>query len=838
MADKRKHIRVVGFRAVENYARPKQNMKFPPPPARDRTSHSAHLLGQLQSAKKELDAVTGKRQAEGLPTDVGVTIDVQLLPGFQEVLRTVESKRAKIELLTVYELDGTEHAVISVPDEGIAHFDRLLHEYARSTGTKSGAKLLNAVSDIRVAILQSLWTDLQTPFPPEDIPYRWEVWLRSHKGDVGLVDRFRADAARRGITVGRRELRFLDRVVLVALGKARDLAACATLLGTVAELRQARETASFFRDLPLEDEHGFVASLAGLLVPPGQNAPLICILDSGVNNDHPLLKVALPDARRLTIDKAWGVDDDHRLGHGTGMAGLALLGDLTEALTSTGVVALTHGLESVKIEPGTWNPAARSAKDPEYLHGAATEEAVARAESALPDAVRVFCLPRTTSGSDMGEPSAWSAAVDGLAAGVTDLAGQIVEAGGPRLVLVSAGNISPLEKCAEYPSRNEAELVQSPGQAWNALTVGAYTEKIDIEGPDFDGFTPLAARGDLAPMSPSSVAFRKGWPLKPEVVFEGGNFARDVAGSLRDDVESLWLLTTNRRTLTDRRLLTVFNGTSASVAQASRMAAQLRASYPDYWPETIRALMVHSARWTPEMLKRYLKGKAVSKAPKDALRALRQTCGFGVPDLERALWSSSNALTLVKEDQIQPFEKHGSSNRLREMHLHALPWPEAALRGLAGAEVKLRVTLSYFVEPSPGRRGRYQHRYQSHGLRFDVRGAGQTLQAFRERVNQAAIEEEQGRIDDRYTDSNWILGRQSWRTGSIHSDTWVGTAADLADRGVLAVFPVTGWWKDRKDQRRFDRMARYSLLVSIETPPVDVDIYAEVESLVAASIVV
>ena len=43
------------------------------------------------------------------------------------------------------------------------------------------------------------------------------------------------------------------------------------------------------------------------------------------------------------------------------------------------------------------------------------------------------------------------------------------------------------------------------------------------------------------------------------------------------------------------------SGTSPATALASRMAARLISAYPDYWPETIRGLMVHSARWTPAM---------------------------------------------------------------------------------------------------------------------------------------------------------------------------------------------------------------------------------------------
>ena len=65
-------------------------------------------------------------------------------------------------------------------------------------------------------------------------------------------------------------------------------------------------------------------------------------------------------------------------------------------------------------------------------------------------------------------------------------------------------------------------------------------------------------------------------------------------------------------------------------------------------------------------------------------------------------------------------------------------------------------------------------------------------------------------------------------TGSLQSDFWNGDAVELASRGVLAVFPVTGWWKERPTRDHSERGARYSLVVSIETPGLDVDIWTPV----------
>ncbi len=76
-----------------------------------------------------------------------------------------------------------------------------------------------------------------------------------------------------------------------------------------------------------------------------------------------------------------------------------------------------------------------------------------------------------------------------------------------------------------------------------------------------------------------------------------GSSSNDPRHSLRLDS----LLPTTDSRLTDR-LLTTMGDTSAATAQAARMAARLMARYPEFWPETVRGLLVHSAGWTPEKM--------------------------------------------------------------------------------------------------------------------------------------------------------------------------------------------------------------------------------------------
>lgn len=49
----------------------------------------------------------------------------------------------------------------------------------------------------------------------------------------------------------------------------------------------------------------------------------------------------------------------------------------------------------------------------------------------------------------------------------------------------------------------------------------------------------------------------------------------------------------------------------------------------------------------------------------------------------------------------------------------------------------------------------------------------------------------------------------------------------------LAIFPVSGWWKELKSENRQLSVAKYSLVVSIETPENNLAIYNEIQNLIS-----
>jgi hypothetical protein len=323
--------------------------------------------------------------------------------------------------------------------------------------------------------------------------------------------------------------------------------------------------------------------------------------------------------------------------------------------------------------------------------------------------------------------------------------------------------------------------------------------------------------------------------LKPDVVFEGGNAAKDALGAVW--MPSLSLLTSHHKP--EERLFTTANATSAATALAARMAAQLMAQYPDLWPESIRGLIVHSAEWTDAMQHIFLPGTNRSK--RDYVNLVRH-CGFGVPNLDRAMWSVSNSLTMVLEAHLQPFQREEEKQpTLRDMNLHRLPWPLIELEAQGNTPVEMRVTLSYFIEPNPSERGfRSRYRYESHGLRFDAKRAHESDDAFRARINAAARDEEE---DDESLfptgdDRAWTIGKNNRHKGSVHSDIWRGNATDLASRGTLAVYPALGWWKTRLSHERYNMAVRYSLIVSIHAPEIEVDLYTAIANQIEVPVTI
>jgi len=799
------------------------------PPARDRPQHGGQLRQQLEQVQSEIAAVAESQKQQELESGIGLQVAFTSFPEVELAFNQLARESSGIELYSLNQnTEGTvTTATVFVPDGKLDVFERKITAYLDERKGMAGQsldnhRLIDAIAEIRRATIDALWTDAPDCFPTqEEGQLWWEVWLPVRR-DRDLVQRdFRRICEQFGINVSTHSLDFPERMVVQILGSLEQLTDALPLLNCVAELRRAKETAAFFNQLPVDEQSAWVDDLLSrtTFAEYGDDVAHVCVLDTGVNQGHPLLSQSLANDDLHTVEPDWGVDDQH--GHGTSMAGLALFGDLTSLLDSDEPLHVGHRLESVKLI----NAEGESADG--ELFGWRTQEAMSRVQVTSSDRLRNFMMPITSDdGRDRGSPTSWSSRVDALVADADEYGAK------PQLMMISAGNVGA-EGWPNYPDSNTTAGIEDPAQAWNALTIGALTHKTKLEGDDVDGYEAIAKTGGLSPHSRSSATWDSAWPVKPEVVFEGGNAA--VNDGFASEMDSLDLLSVNHQPFV--RSFTTTRATSAATALSARFMAELQSRYPNMWPETARGLMVHSARWTDAMYEMFLGGAGLTT--KSQYTVLRQHCGYGEPELASALHSASNSLTLIAEDSLQPYQENpGSEPKYGEMQLHDLPWPRDQLAALGSVQVGLRVTLSYFIEPNPSARGhKSRYAYPSAGLKFDLRRVNESSDAFRRRINKSA-QEDGADPEDSPADLNWMIGTQARHRGSLHQDIWQGNAADLADCGLLAVYPSAGWWKSRKKLEQFNRRLRYSLIVSIDAPSVDVDLYTEIEQQLIVPITV
>jgi hypothetical protein len=88
--------------------------------------------------------------------------------------------------------------------------------------------------------------------------------------------------------------------------------------------------------------------------------------------------------------------------------------------------------------------------------------------------------------------------------------------------------------------------------------------------------------------------------------------------------------------------------------------------------------------------------------------------------------------------------------------------------------------------------------------------------------------------DEETTDSvsndngRWLIGVKGRTAGSLHCDIWNGTAAELSESNLIAVYPTSGWWRTRRYLKRYDSKVRYSLIVTLSTPQLEAKLYTQI----------
>lgn len=785
-------------------------------------------LTHVRKLKHELESIVTSdirvEQVAEIRQKDGIYLEVSGKQGYELNYKSLEAERSGIQLLNVKIKDAVTKATIFVPRNKTSI---LLNKFNRFEETLLANKklknndLVRSIDSICIADVEAFWCG-----PPEDIPTSgtrtWcEVWLNTekHYNDEDVLTVFKLLLDEFNIEYKSDYISFPERIVMLIRVNYNDLVALLQCSKNIAEFRKCIEPNSFFINESLTFQYDWIENIKNRLQNTDSNAT-ICLLDTGVSSAHPLIDLFIQAHDIHTVFD----DGDLRdyCGHGTGMAGIALYNDLNQLLLSSDDITIPYRLESSKI--------LRSQENNPELYGAITAQGILFNEIVNPDKDRSICMAVTTDAT-YGIPTSWSGAIDEIVAGVNISDN---ENENKRLMYISAGNVDPSNlRDISYPDVNITSCVENPGQSWNALTVGAYNSKIQIDDVDFLGCHPVADIDELSPYSRTSILWENKWPIKPEILMDGGNMAYN--DNFYSNCDDLSLLTTNHK-LSDNLFSTIW-ATSAATAQASKLSAEIYCKYPNAWPETIRALMVHSARWTDKMKRQFLPSHTPNKTQ---IRQLLRTCGYGIPDFQRAVSCQNNSVNMIIEEELQPFNINQRKDIVtNELHIHKLPWPKEVLESLGNEEVELRVTLSYYIEPSPGNIGwKEKYSYQSCGLRFEIKNSLESLDDFKKRVNKVARDEDSNWRNELGISAPWYLGVNNRNVGSIHSDFMCVPAIDLANANDIAVYPVGGWWKNRKRLKRYYDKIRYSLIISLSTKETEVDFYTPIITEVQTPIMI
>jgi hypothetical protein len=535
------------------------------------------------------------------------------------------------------------------------------------------------------------------------------------------------------------------------------------------------------------------------ITPPAQDAPVVCVIDSGMQEEHLLLEPAidketsrcfLPDTSPTEV-----ADYVSNGGHGTRVAGAVLYADdIPEAGT---------------VESQTWIQNARvlnsDCKMPEELLPPALIREVIQHYHLGNRKTRIFNHSiNADAPCRTKHMSAWAAEIDRLC-NEHDI-----------LVIQSIGNLrsscpAPKAGVAEFLSGGKTYpaylgehscRLSNPSQSLQALTVGSVAYGVYEK----DDWRSVATRvGDPSAFSRSGLGI---WDsIKPEVVEFGGDFLRTAGATpsvsapshAKECYPPLVRSTLNGGPAFDRDDV----GTSYAAPKVTRIAARLQAVMPEESCLLYRALIVQSARW-PEWAK---------DLTTEEQTALIARIGYGVPDIERATTNTDYRTTLITEGE-QEIKPGGC-------HVYQVPIPEA-IRG-AGPDysILVEVTLSYAAEP---RRTRRTHRgYLSTWLDWMSNRKEERLEAFVSR----AVKDEDPAIREG-TSFGWAISSRSSdgqiadvrrSIGTVQKDWAYIRSNALPEDFCIAVRGHNGWSKDP------DNTASYTLAVTFDIVGQEIAIY-------------
>jgi subtilase family protein len=585
-------------------------------------------------------------------------------------------------------------------------------------------------------------------------------------------------------------------------------------------------------DITLPQREGAGRTIPGDIptpVAPDADAPAVCVIDSGVQEGHPLIQPAIDTAASFCFlrgQSPQNVGDFVRpAGHGTRVAGAVLYG---EVIPRNGTPKLPFWIQNARVLDEN-NRMPIEMPPPEVMR------AVVERFSSGPRRTKIFNHSiNATTFCRTTYMSAWAAEID-LLCGSFDVL--IVQSAGNLLITgvnPHSGVTEHLAAGRDYPEYlcEPSTRIANPAQSLQALTVGSIAYGA-LEDGTWRTFAPQ-------PAHPS--AFSRSGPgiwgvIKPEVVEYGGDHVRtlgqppNVQSGGRIPAACPELI---RSTMYppgpsfDRDQV----GTSFAAPKVSRLAAQLERLLPTEPALLYRALIIQSARW-PEWADLLLTGLRVRNPMdpefNDLLRESQfnevsqifRCIGYGVPDEGRATSNTDYRTTFITAGE--------TSIRAREGHIYQVPIPIELRRQADDFDIRIDVTLSYVAQPRRTRRN--LRRYLSTWLDWKSSRLGEGINDFRLRAikEESEVEPAGGAALPwtlQHSSNSGFVRNTKRSSGTVQKDWAIVKSNTLPDDFCIAVVGHQGWSRDP------DSVARYSLVVTLEILGHEISIYEPLRTAV------